>query len=150
RASTRPPRRENEMTFSALRGVGARPPELPVVDGILFGEPLLPPGAAYELSPAWRNHQQPYTGVTTDGTVRPGLYPLAETGVSTKAALEAAQAFLAALPANERMVAHLAMDSGDWRLWTNAFAMWTPKGLRLERISERKRDLALEVVKASL
>ncbi|WP_166459302.1 DUF3500 domain-containing protein [Amycolatopsis pithecellobii] len=138
------------MTFSALRGVGARKPELPVVDGILFGEPLLDPVAAYELSAALRNHQQPYVGVTTDGTVHNGLYRLADTGVSAKAAVDAARAFLALLPDNERMVARLAIDSDDWRLWTNAFPMWNPKGLRLERISKEKRDLALEIVKASL
>src|SRR3569833_1453091 len=138
------------MTLSALGGVGPRKPELPVVDGILFGEPLLHPVAAYELSAAMRNHQQPYVGVTADGTVHKGLYRLADTGISAKAAVDAARSFLGLLPDNERMVAQLAIDSDDWRLWTNAFAMWTPKGLRLERISREKRNVVLEVIKASL
>jgi hypothetical protein len=138
------------MTLSALGGVGPRKPELPLVDGILFGEPLLDPVAAHELSAALRNYQQPYVGVTTDGTVQRGLYRLADTGVSAKAAVDAARAFLALLPGNERTVTQLAIDSDDWRLWTNAFPMWNPKGLRLERISEDKRNLVLEIVKASL
>ena len=137
------------MTFSALRGVGARKPELPIVDGILFTD-LLPPVAAYELSAALRNYKEPYVGVTTDGSVQRGLYQLADTGISQKEAVDAARAFLALLPENERMVAQLPADSADWRLWTNAFAVWTPKGLRLERISEAKRNLALEVIRASL
>lgn len=138
------------MTLSALRGVGPRQPRLPVVDGILFGEPLLDPVAAYELSAAVRNYRQPYVGVTTDGTVHSGLYRLADTGISATDAVDAARAFLALLPENERTVAQLAIDADDWRLWTNAFAMWNPKGLRLERISDEKRNLALDVIRASL
>ncbi|MEU2288016.1 DUF3500 domain-containing protein [Streptomyces sp. NPDC013178] len=138
------------MTFSALRGFRARQPELPLVDGILFGEPLLPSVAAYELSAAQRNHQQPYVGVTTDGSVQTGLYHLGDTGISSKGAVDAARDFLAMLPENERMVAGLAMESDDWRLWTNAFAMWTPKGLRLDRLSKEKRNLVLKIIKASL
>ncbi|MFD2416552.1 DUF3500 domain-containing protein [Amycolatopsis pigmentata] len=138
------------MTFRALGGVGGRKPELPIVDGILFGEPLLDSVAAHELSAPLRNVGQPYVGVTTDGTVRKGLYHLADTGLSAKAAVEAARTFLALLPENERMVSQLAMESDDWRLWTNAFPMWTAKGLRLDRISGEKRDLAMAVVKESL
>lgn len=138
------------MSFSELRGVRARKPELPVVDGILHGEPLLPAIAAYELSAALRTHRDPYIGVTTGGSVQPDLYHLGGPGLNASAAVTAARNFLAILPDNERMVAQLAIDSDDWRLWTNAFAMWTPKGLRLERISEGKRQLALEVIRGSL
>lgn len=137
-------------TFSALRGVGARPAELPILDGVLFGEPLLPPVPAYELSAALRNVSQPYVGVTTDGTPLTGLFKLAGTGASHKGAVDAAQAFLAALSDSERMCTQLPLESDEWRMWTNAFMMWPAKGVRLERIAGAKRDLALAVMRESL
>ena len=42
------------------------------------------------------------------------------------------------------------MDSPDWRLWSNAFPTWSPKGMRLERLAEKQRSLLLDIVKASL
>ncbi len=137
------------MTVSALGGVRGRKPELPIVDGVLFAD-LLPPFAAHELSAALRNYKKPYLGITTDGSVQTGLYQVADTGIVAQEAVEAARSFLALLPENERIVAQLPIDTDDWRLWTNALPVWTPKGLRLERISENKRDLALDVIRASL
>jgi len=137
-------------TFSALRAVAARRAELPVLDGVLFGEPLLPPVPAYELSAALRNVTQPYVGLTTDGTPIRGLYKLGETGANHQGAVDAAQAFLAALSDNERMCTQMPIDSDEWRKWTNAFTMWPPLGVRLERISETKRNLVLELMRESL
>jgi hypothetical protein len=88
--------------------------------------------------------------LTTDGTPRRGLYPVAETGADPTAAVDAAQAFLAALSDNERMCTQMPLDSDEWRMWTNAFVMWPAKGVRLERISAAKRDLVLELMRQSL
>lgn len=137
-------------TFAALRGVRARQADLPVLDGVLYGEPLLPAVPAYELSAAQRNVTQPYVGLTTDGTPMRGLYNLAETGAQHAGAVDAAQAFLAALTANERMCTQMPMNSDEWRKWTNAFTMWPPAGVRLERISEAKRNLVIEIMRESL
>jgi hypothetical protein len=120
------------------------------VDGILHGEPILPSLPAFELSAALRNATEPYRGVTTDGVVQDGLYELTDTGTDRCGAVDAAQAFLDALPDNERMVAHLPMDSAQWRTWTNALPMWVATGLRLDRIPDARRDLALGVVEQSL
>ncbi len=137
------------MTFSALAGMRGKPADLPIVEGILFAD-LLPPVAAHELSAALRHWREPYVGVTADGTIEPDLYPLTDTGTSCRGAVEAARAFLASLRANERLVAQLPVDADEWRLWTNAFPVWTPKGLRLERLSEHQRSLALGVIESSL
>ena len=46
---------------------------------------------------------EPFRGVTTNGTVQPGLFTLRSTKVSTEPARRAATAFLASLtPANRR------------------------------------------------
>ena len=137
-------------TFSALRGAGARPADLPLLDGVLFGEPLLPPVPAFELSAALRNVNQPYVGLTTEGTPRQGLYRLADTGSSSRGAVGAARGFLAALSDSERMCTQLPLDSDEWRMWTNAFMMWNAKGVRLERLPGAKRDLALDIMRESL
>ena len=43
-----------------------------------------------------------FVGVTTDGTVISGLYPIQATGVSTEPIVTAATAFLAALTEEQR------------------------------------------------
>lgn len=127
-----------------------RPADLPIVDGILHAS-LLPPGPAYELSLGLTNYLEPYVGITTTGTLPSDvLYELADTGASPASAAHAAAAFLGALPPNQRAVANLAMDSPNWRLWTNALPVWAPTGARLERLLPAQRDLALEVIEASL
>jgi hypothetical protein len=137
------------MTLTALGGVKGKSADLPIVDGILFAD-LLPPVAAQALSAALRHYRDPYVGITEAGAAEPDLYSLVETGVTCKEAVDAAQGFLASLRPNERMIANLPMDSDEWKLWTNALPVWAPKGLRLERLSDQKRNLALELIKASL
>lgn len=137
-------------TFSALRGVGARPADLPILDGVLYGEPLLPPVPAYELSAALRNVKQPYVGITTDGMPMKDLYKLSGTGTNHMRAVDAAQAFLASLSGTERLCTQMPIDSDEWRMWTNAFMMWSAKGVRLERISEAKRNLIFDIMRESL
>src|SRR5687768_10546270 len=45
---------------------------------------------------------EPFKGVTTDGKIVPGLFPLKSTGVSTEPVRIAAEAFIAALTEKER------------------------------------------------
>ena len=137
------------MTLSALGGVGPRPAGLPIVDGILFAD-LLPPDAAHALSVALYNWHDPYVGVTTAGVVQRDLYSLQDTGATCRGAVSTAQDFLASLRPNERVVANLPVNADEWRLWTNALPVWTPKGVRLDRLTEHKRNLALAVMEASL
>jgi hypothetical protein len=121
----------------------------PVVDGILHAD-LLPEQDGWELSAALRHYRDPYVGVTTDGRPVPDLYTLKDTGVSAGKAAEVACAYLDTLEPYQRVVARLPMDSPDWRLWTNALPVWTPKGMRLERLTAAQREAALAVMEASL
>jgi hypothetical protein len=70
--------------------------------------------------------------------------------MSPKSAVVAAEAYLDGLAPHQRVVAALPMDAPEWRLWTNAIPTWHPKGMRLERLSDRDRNRALAVVEASL
>jgi hypothetical protein len=137
------------MSDRSFRGYTPRPPALPLLDGILFAD-LLPEIAAWELSAALRNYREPYVGVTTDGNPREGLYSLRDTGISSKRAVDAARAYLDSLEEYRLILAKLPLDSPDWRLWTNAYPVWTPKGMRLDRVTAPQREAALAVVEASL
>lgn len=137
------------MTHRSYHGFRPRTSGLAILDGFMHAD-LLPEVAGWELSAALRNYRDPYVGVTTDGTLRDGLYSLEETGLPHKEAIGAALAYLEALEDYQRVVANLPMDSPDWRLWSNAFPVWTPKGVRLDRVSARQRDAALELIQASL
>src|SRR5450755_2312720 len=138
------------MSEDPLHGYGPRrPPELPIMDNALYAD-LLPEVPRWALSAALRHYQDPYVGITTDGRPREGLYQLADTGSSATKAVEAARAYLDSLEQYQRIVAHLPMDSPDWRLWTNAFPVWTPKGMRLDRVTEEQRTAALALIEESL
>lgn len=54
---------------------------------------------------------QPFEGITTDGTVAPGLFTLGKTGVSTRPLKEAADAFLAALAPTPRAEALFPLET---------------------------------------
>ncbi|GAA3658145.1 DUF3500 domain-containing protein [Streptomyces iranensis] len=123
--------------------------DLPIVDSHLFDD-LIPPEAAHELTAGLRRHREPYVGITDNGTPRQGLYRLDGAGTSPNAAVVTARSYLDGLAPHQRVVAALPMDAPEWRLWTNAIPTWHPKGMRLERLTERDRDRALAVVEASL
>jgi hypothetical protein len=122
---------------------------LPILDSILFTD-LLPAEPAFELSAGERHYRDPFVGITESGEPRRGLYTLADTGGRPQAAVVAAMTYLNALENNERLIGRLPMNSPDWRLWTNALPTWTPKGIRLERLDDTRRRLALGVIEASL
>ena len=62
---------------------------------------------------------EPFKGVTTNGTVTPGLYSIRSTGVSTEPVVRAANAFIAALTPEQRAKTQFAVDDDEWRKWAN-------------------------------
>ena len=93
---------------------------------------------------------QPFVGVTTDGQAVPGLYSLAETGVSTRPIKDAADGFLASLDADSRTAARFALDDSAWQRWSNIHAFTMRHGVLLEGLTANQRELALGVVRESL
>ncbi len=62
---------------------------------------------------------EPFRGVTANGTVQPGLFPLRSSGVSTEPARKGAAAFLAALSPAQRAKSLFPVDDLEWRKWMN-------------------------------
>jgi hypothetical protein len=92
---------------------------------------------------------EPFKGVTTDGKVVPGLFALAQTGVSTAPVTKAASAFVATLNDAQRKKTLFPVDDSEWRQWDNRhFA--TRQGMGFFEMSEAQRKLALDLLRESL
>jgi hypothetical protein len=94
--------------------------------------------------------REPLRGLTTDGTIRPGLFPLQATGVSTAPITQAALAFLGALSAGQRQRAVFPPGADERRKWLNIHPNLFRHGVMLEDLSAATRQLALDVLRASL
>ncbi|MCZ2848822.1 DUF3500 domain-containing protein [Modestobacter sp. VKM Ac-2978] len=95
-----------------------------------------------------------FRGVTSDGTLREGLYPLtpAEPGEEAPVAamVAAAQDLLAALDDDGRGRIAFPVDAPEWQTWANPEFMQFDTGLRLEFQPPEVREKALALVRASL
>jgi Protein of unknown function (DUF3500) len=113
------------------------PPELPqiLIDHVELGE---------------RTVAEPFVGITTDGTTRPGLFPITSTGVSTRPIVNAGQAFLASLTASQREAVMFPVDSDQWRRWSNVHIYLMRHGLLLEDLDRRQQDAALDLLRVCL
>lgn len=138
------------------RGYGARPPVLPLKRGTVdftdepgIGAMLQLLGDA-ELPPVERTVQEPFVGVTTDGTPQPGLFPLHDEGARGADAARAAKDFLTGLGPRQRSRAALPVDADEWQLWINAFLTFPEHGLLLQELEGGQRKAALAVIEASL
>ena len=103
-----------------------------------------------ELPPIEENAVKPFVGVTVDGRPQPGLFALEDEGFDVSTAVDAANAYLRALPADREADACRPIDSSDWRLWSNAFLTFPEHGLRLAELSSQQREAALEIIRTTL
>jgi hypothetical protein len=95
-----------------------------------------------------------FVGVTENGTLREGLYPLtpapADEAAPVPAMVEAAEALLSLLDEADRDRVSHAVDAPEWQTWANPEFMQFDTGLRLEFQPPAVQEAALELVKASL
>jgi hypothetical protein len=94
---------------------------------------------------------EPFRGITTDGTVRDGVLSYEAGGASTAPIAEAARAFLDTLDQpDQRNYALQPFDSPHRRRWVNAFFHWMPPGLYLDDAGPAQREAAMRVIAASV
>jgi hypothetical protein len=95
-----------------------------------------------------------FRGVTENGTLREGLYPLtrAEPGEEAPVAamVAAAEDLLAALDDDGRQRISFAVDAPEWQTWANPEFLQFDTGLRLEFQPPQVREKTLALVRASL
>jgi uncharacterized protein DUF3500 len=92
---------------------------------------------------------EPFRGITTDGTLVPGLFPIRSTGVSTEPVREAAAAFLAALTDEQRRRTTFPVDDPEWRKWMNQH-FYVRQGVSFDEMTETQREAAFGLLEASL
>jgi hypothetical protein len=92
---------------------------------------------------------EPFKGVTTDGTVKPGLFPIKSTGVSTEPVRKAADSLLASLTAEQRSKTKFAINDDEWRKWMNQH-FYVRQGVSFKEMNDNQRELAVSLMRASL
>ncbi|MGL4621018.1 MAG: DUF3500 domain-containing protein [Chroococcidiopsis sp.] len=91
----------------------------------------------------------PFKGVTTDGNVVPGLFPIRSTGVSTAPVRKTAEAFLATLTSEQRAKTVFSVDDPEWRKWMNQH-FYIRQGTGFYEMTKAQREAAFDLLRASL
>ena len=93
---------------------------------------------------------EPFIGVTADGTALQGLYSLSSPGGESNTALvRAATGFLNSLTREQRDKVMFPVDSAEWRLWGNT-RPFIRNGIGFDELTEGQRDLAFDLMRAAL
>jgi hypothetical protein len=109
----------------------------------IFRSPML----LRDVNPAlWA---EPFRGVTRDGRVVPGLFELAQTGVSTAPVQRAAAGFLRSLDEEQRKKTLFAVTDDEWRRWDNRHFP-TRQGIGFFEMTPQQRQRAFELMRESL
>jgi hypothetical protein len=91
-----------------------------------------------------------FRGITADGTVRPGLFPVRKTGVSLAPMLRAARDFLALLDERQRRQVSFDIASESWQAWSNVHPFLMRHGLALYELAPPQRETALALMSTAL
>src|SRR5581483_7437527 len=92
---------------------------------------------------------EPFKGITANGEVTPGLFPIQATRVSTAPVRNAAEKFLASLTADQRAKTMFAVDDPEWRKWMNQH-FYVRQGVSFREMNEAQRDAAFGLLSTSL
>jgi hypothetical protein len=126
------------------------------LDPYTYGESAREPGTfTGGLVEGWTPlYRAPFRGVTEDGTLREGLYPLEPARPGEEAPVEAmvaaAEDLLSVLDGEDRERISFGVDAVEWQTWANPEFLQFDTGLRLDGRSQAVRDKALALVRASL
>jgi hypothetical protein len=126
------------------------------MDPYAYGESSKQPGTftgglVEGWTPLYRNE---FRGVTEDGTLREGLYPLEQARPGEEAPVAAmvaaAEDLLSALDDEGRTRITFDVDAVEWQTWANPEFLQFDTGLRLDGQSQAVRERALALMRASL
>jgi len=92
---------------------------------------------------------EPFKGVTTNGTVVAGLFPIRASGVSTAPVRNAADRFLSALTPDQKARTAFPVEDPEWRDWNNVHRH-PRKGVNFKELNEAQRERAFDLMRASL
>src|ERR1700739_3024268 len=91
----------------------------------------------------------PFKGVTTNGTVVPGLFQISPSGVSTEPVRNAAAKFISTLTTVQLARTLFPVDDVEWRKWMNQH-FYVRQGISFQEMTPVQRDAALGLMSVSL
>ena len=94
--------------------------------------------------------KEPFHGITTDGSIAEGLFPLNNEGVPSQTIAETATNVLSRLDDAQRRKMQFPVESDVWRKWQNTELYVENHGLRLDEVSKEIREGVVAVLRASL
>jgi hypothetical protein len=87
----------------------------------------------FELTQAWAKlYDEPYKGVTSDGTVKQDLFKAQDEGIEIEEVVKAADEMLQKLDGEQEKKVRYSVGAKEWRAWSNPEILLRPFGLRLE------------------
>jgi hypothetical protein len=99
----------------------------------------------------WRQlFEEPFRGITNDGAVQSGLFPLQDESVPVAEIANAAQTLLSLLNGCQKQRITHHIDSPEWRSWSNPEFLLSDKGIRLDEVALDVRDAALKLLEHTL
>lgn len=96
-----------------------------------------------------RAFAEEFKGITTDGNIVEGLFPLETTGVDTSELIAATKAFIATLSDAQKQTTLHAADALEWRRWAN-MSIYRREGLSFDDMSEAQKAAAWNMLDAGL
>jgi hypothetical protein len=96
-----------------------------------------------------RGLAEPFRGVTANGELVYGLFPIGSTGVSTEPVVKAADSFLDALTDKQRSATSFAVDDPEWRKWMNQH-FYLRQGVSFREMDDAQQQAAFALLEASL
>jgi hypothetical protein len=92
---------------------------------------------------------EPYKGVTSNGSVEHGLFPIAATGASTEPVRIATERFLASLSSEQRWKTLFSVNDNEWRKWMNQ-SFYVRQGVSFLEMTDEQREAAFGMLRAAL
>ena len=105
----------------------------------------------YDLVQEWlRLCQEPFIGVTNNGTIIPHLFCPQDEGVDIRAIVSATEKLLSQLTYAQREKLQFPLSAPERRAWSNPEILISPFGLRLETLPANLSTSILAILKATL
>jgi hypothetical protein len=92
---------------------------------------------------------EPFKGITSDGTIEPGVFGIHSTGVSTASVQAATERFLASLSDAQRSRTMFPVDDPEWRKWMNQH-FYVRQGVSFREMTDSQRSAAFNLLEAAL
>ncbi|KAL1904410.1 hypothetical protein Sste5344_009860 [Sporothrix stenoceras] len=94
--------------------------------------------------------KEPYTGISNDGTIRPGIFDLHDDGIPIASIVLATEDLISILSESQRQKLCYHIDSSEWRTWSNPEFLLSDKGIRLEEITPEQRTAVMMILQVTL